>query len=85
MSPTAKKIAKVVAITAVTTVASVILTPAIGVVAQELVGGGQLTGGVINQAGQAALEGAKSLADPVNLAKKVVKKVVFKGAPTGND
>ncbi len=85
MSPTAKKIAKVVAITAITTVATVVLTPAVGVVAQELVGGGQLTGGVINQAGQAALEGAKSLADPVSLAKKVVKKTVFKGAPTGND
>jgi hypothetical protein len=85
MSPTAKKIAKIVAVTAVTTVASVVLTPAVGVVAQELVGGGQITGGVINQAGQAALEGAQSLADPVNIAKKVVKKAVFKGVPTGND
>ena len=82
MSPTAKKIAKVVAITAVTTVASALLTPAVGVVAQELAGGGQITGGVINQAGQAALEGAKSLADPVNITKKVVKKTVFKGMPS---
>ena len=85
MSPTAKKIAKVVAITAVTTVASVILTPAVGIVAQELAGGGQITGGVINQAGQAALEGAKSLVDPVNLAKKVVKKTVFKGVGPPSD
>ncbi len=82
MSPTSKKIAKIVAVTAVTTVASVILTPAVGVVAQELAGGGQITGSVLNQAGQAALEGAQSLADPVNIAKKVVKKTVFKGMPT---
>ncbi|MFX1236697.1 MAG: hypothetical protein ACFFAS_05325 [Promethearchaeota archaeon] len=82
-TPTAKKIAKIVAVAAVTTIVSVVLTPAIGVVAQEIASGGQLTGGVINQAGQAALEGAKSLADPLKLAKKAVTKTVTKGADVG--
>jgi len=85
MSPTTKKIAKIVAVAAITTIATTILTPAIGVVAQEIAGGGQITGNVMNQAGQAALEGAKSLADPATLAKKVVKKTITKGADFGTE
>jgi len=80
MSPRAKKIAKIVAITAVTTIVTAALTPAAGVIAQEIAGGGQITGNVVNQAGQAAVEGLKGLANPVDLAKTVVKKTVTKGA-----
>ncbi|MFX1275099.1 MAG: hypothetical protein ACFFBP_06420 [Promethearchaeota archaeon] len=85
MSPRSKKIAKIIAVTAVTTIASAVLTPAVSVVAQEIATGGQITGGVLNQAGQAALEGARSIVDPVKLAKKAVQKTVTKGADLGGD
>ncbi|MFW9829803.1 MAG: hypothetical protein ACFFEY_19705 [Candidatus Thorarchaeota archaeon] len=75
----AKKIAKVVAIAAVTTIVSAVLTPAVGVIAQEVAGGGTITGDVLGSAAQAAGEGLKSLADPVNLTKKVIQKVITKG------
>ena len=78
-SSIAKKIAKVVALAAVTTILSVILTPAVGIIVQEVVEGGSITGDVLGSAVQAAGEGLKSLADPVGLAKKVVKKVITKG------
>lgn len=77
--PTAKKIAKVVAIAAVTTIASAALTPAAGVVASELTGGGSLTGGVMEKAGEAAMQGVKNLADPTNMGKKILKKSLTKG------
>jgi len=78
-SPIAKKIAKAVAIAAVTTIVSVVLTPAIGIIAQEVVGGGSITTDVLGSAAQAAGNGLKSLADPVSLFKKVVKKTITKG------
>jgi len=78
-SPIAKKIAKAVAIAAVTTIISVVLTPAVGIIAQEVVGGGSITTDVLGSAAQAVGEGLKSLADPVSLAKKVVKKTITKG------
>ena len=37
----------------------------------------------IHHYGQAALEGAKSIADPLKLAKKAVTKTVTKGADLG--
>lgn len=77
--PTAVKIAKVVAIAAVTTIVSAALTPAAGVIASELAGGGSLTGNVMEKAGEAAVQGLKNLVDPANLGKKVVKKVLTKG------
>ncbi|MFX1386870.1 MAG: hypothetical protein ACFE9M_06610 [Promethearchaeota archaeon] len=77
--PIAKKIAKVVAIAAVTTVVSAVLTPAVGVIAQEIAGGGTITGDVLGSAAQAAGEGLKSLADPANIVKKVVIKTITKG------
>ncbi|MFX1411376.1 MAG: hypothetical protein ACFFA6_13580 [Promethearchaeota archaeon] len=79
MSPTAKKIAKVVAIAAVTTVASAVLTPAAGIVVQELAGGGAITGDVLGQAADAAVQGLQNLADPANLAKKAITKAITKG------
>jgi len=78
-SPIAKKIIKVVAVAAVTTIVSAALTPAVGVIAQELAGGGSITGDVLGSAAQAAGEGLKSLADPVNLTKKIVQKAITKG------
>jgi len=78
-SPIAKKIAKMVAVAAVTTVVSAVLTPAVGVIAQEVAGGGTITGDVLGSAAQAAGEGLKSLADPANLVKKVVTKTITKG------
>ncbi|MBN1803549.1 MAG: hypothetical protein JW891_18710 [Candidatus Lokiarchaeota archaeon] len=80
-----KKIAKIIAITAVTTIATAMLTPAVGVIAQEIATGGQLTGGVAQQAGQAALEGLKNVADPLKLAKKAVTKSVTKGVDIGGN
>ncbi|MFX0141821.1 MAG: hypothetical protein ACFFDN_49750 [Candidatus Hodarchaeota archaeon] len=77
--PIAKKIAKVVAVAAITTVVSAVLTPAVGVIAQEIAGGGSITSDVLGSAAQAAGEGLKNLADPMNLTKKVVQKVVTKG------
>ncbi|MBD3256679.1 MAG: hypothetical protein GF383_16415 [Candidatus Lokiarchaeota archaeon] len=84
-SETAKKVAKVVAIAAVTTIVSAALTPAAGVVVTEVAGGGTITGDVIGQAGQAAVEGVKGLADPANIATKVAKKVLTKGKSIGKD
>jgi len=78
-SPILKKIAKVVAVAAVTTIVSVVLTPAIGIIAEEIAGGGVLGGDVLGQAADAAEQGIKSLTDPTKLAKKVVSKVVTKG------
>ncbi len=72
-SPIAKKIIKVVAVAAVTTVISAVLTPAVGVIAQEVAGGGSITSDVLGSAAQAAGEGLKNLADPVKLTKKVVQ------------
>lgn len=78
-SPIAMKIAKVVAIAAVTTIVSIVLTPAIGVVAQEIAGGGTIGTDVLGQAGEAAMQGLKNLADPTKLVKKVVTKTITKG------
>jgi len=75
-----KKVAKIVAIAAATTIIYAVATPAVGVIAQELTSGGVITGDVVAQAGEAALQGLQNLADPANLATKVVKKVVTKGA-----
>ena len=76
---TAKKIAKVVAIAAVTTVVSAMVTPAAGVVVQELASGGTISGNVMGEAAQAAGQGLKNLVDPTNMAQKAVKKVLTKG------
>ncbi|MFX0082365.1 MAG: hypothetical protein ACFE94_11505 [Candidatus Hodarchaeota archaeon] len=78
-SPIAMKIAKVVAVAAVTTIVSAALTPAVGIVAEELVGGGTIGGDVIGQAADAATQGLKNLADPTKLVKKVVTKTITKG------
>ncbi len=78
-SPIAMKIAKVVAIAAVTTIVSAVLTPAIGVVAEEIVGGGSISGDILGQAGEAAVQGLKNLADPTKLVKKVITKAITKG------
>ncbi|MFX0008149.1 MAG: hypothetical protein ACFFAV_15680 [Candidatus Hermodarchaeota archaeon] len=78
-SPIALKIAKVVAVAAVTTIISAALTPAAGVIAQEIAGGGSVTGDVLGAAAQAAGEGLKNLADPANIAKKIITKVITKG------
>ncbi len=80
-----KKIAKIIAVTAVTTIVSAMLTPAVGVIAQEIATGGQLTSGVAQQAGQAALEGLKGVVDPIKLAKKAVTKSVTKGVDLGGN
>lgn len=84
-SLTAQKIAKVVAIAAVTMIVSAALTPAAGVLIGELAGGGGITGDLIGQAGQAAADGLQRLADPTNIAKKVGKKIVTKGRKLGGD
>ncbi|MFX0004980.1 MAG: hypothetical protein ACFE9J_16055 [Candidatus Hermodarchaeota archaeon] len=78
-SSIALKIAKVVAVAAVTTVVSAALTPAAGVIAQEIAGGGSITGDVLGTAAQAAGEGLKNLADPTNIVKKVITKAITKG------
>lgn len=78
-SPIAIKIAKVVAIAAVTTIVSAALTPAVGIIAQEIAGGGSITGDVLGSAAQAAGEGLKNLADPTKIAKKVLTKAITKG------
>ncbi|MHA1149787.1 MAG: hypothetical protein ACTSR8_16245 [Promethearchaeota archaeon] len=77
--PMAVKIAKVVAVAAVTTIVSAALTPAAGVILSEVAGGGGVGGNVLGEAAQAAGEGLKSLADPANIAKKVAKKAITKG------
>jgi hypothetical protein len=78
-SPIAMKIAKVVAVAAVTTIVSAALTPAVGIVAEELVGGGTIGGDVLGQAADAATQGLKNIADPTKLVKKIVTKTVTKG------
>jgi len=77
--PTLAKIAKVVAIAAITTVATAALTPAAGIVISNISSGGGIGGGVLGDAASAAGEGLKSLVDPTNIVKKVVKKTVTKG------
>lgn len=76
---TAKKVAKIVAIAAITTIASAALTPAAGIVVAEVAGGAPITGEVLGQAGQAAAEGLKSLADPATIARKAAQKALTKG------
>lgn len=78
-SPIALKIAKFVAVAAITTIVSAALTPAAGVIAQEIAGGGSVTGDVLGAAAQAAGEGLKNLADPANIAKKIITKAITKG------
>jgi hypothetical protein len=78
-SETAKKVAKVVAIAAVTTVASAALTPAAGVVVAEVAGGAPITGELAGQAAEAAVEGVQGLADPATIARKAAQKVLTKG------
>jgi len=78
-SPIVMKIAKVVAIAAVATTVSVVLTPAIGIVAEEKAGGGAISGDILGQTGEAAMQGLKNLADPTKLAKKLITKTITKG------
>ena len=78
-STTATKIAKVIAIAAVTTIVSAALTPAAGVIAQEIIGGGSITGDVMGSAADAAVQGLKNLVDPTKLIKKGVTKAITKG------
>lgn len=78
-SPIALKIAKFVAVAAVTTIVSAALTPAVGVIAEELIGGGTIGGDVIGQAGDAALQGLKNLVDPTKIVKKGITKAITKG------
>ncbi len=75
----AKKIAKIVAISVATIAISAALIPAAGVLAAELLGGGEITGAVLGQAGQAATEGLQGLADPTEIARRIAAKVVTKG------
>ena len=83
--PLAMKIAKMVAIAAVTTIISAALSPAAGIVLQNIQAGGGLGGNVLGEAASAAAEGLKSVADPLKLAKKAVTKTITKGMPLGND
>ncbi len=78
-SPIALKIAKFVAIAAVTTIVSAALTPAVGVIAEELIGGGTISGDVLGQAGDAAVQGLKNLVDPTKIVKKGITKAITKG------
>ncbi|MFW9988015.1 MAG: hypothetical protein ACFFC3_05110 [Candidatus Odinarchaeota archaeon] len=78
-SPLAMKIAKVIAVAAVTTIVSAALTPAVGVIAEELIGGGTIGGDVIGQAGDAAVQGLKNLVDPSKVVKKGITKALTKG------
>ncbi|MFX1256652.1 MAG: hypothetical protein ACFFAN_02250 [Promethearchaeota archaeon] len=84
-SETAKNIAKVVAIAAATTIVSAALTPAAGVVVAEVAGGAPLTGEILGQMGQAAIEGVKGLSDPATLARKAAQKAITKGKSLGKD
>lgn len=79
MSSTAKKIAKVVAIAAVTTIASAVLTPAAGVIIEQVAGGSAIGGDVVGQAADAAVQGLKELVDPTKIAKKAITKAITKG------
>lgn len=67
------------AIAAVNIVVSVALTPAAGVITQELAGGGAISGDVLGQVVDAAVEGLQSLADPIKLVKKAISKAITKG------
>jgi hypothetical protein len=78
-SVTAKKVAKIVAIAAATTLISAALTPAAGLVVAEMAGGAPVTGELIAKAGEAAIGGVKNLADPATLAKKAISKAATKG------
>jgi len=78
-SETAKKVLKVVAIAAATTVVSVALTPAAGVVVAEMAGGAPVTGEIIAKAGEAAVGGLKNLTDPATIAQKAASKALTKG------
>jgi hypothetical protein len=82
--PLAMKIAKIVAVAAVTTIISAALSPAAGVVLQNIQAGGGLGGNVLGEAAHAAGEGLKSVADPLKLAKKAVTKTVTKGVDLGD-
>ena len=73
------KIAKIVAIAAVTTIVSAALTPAAGVVLQNIQAGGGIGGNVLGDAAHAAAEGLKNVGDPLKLAKKAVTKTITKG------
>ncbi len=77
---TAKKIAKVVAIAAVTTIVSAALTPAAGIVAQEVMSGGIISGDIVGQAAEAAVQGLQNLVDPTTIVEKTIKKVASKAA-----
>lgn len=70
---------KIFIITAITTIVSVVLTPAIGVITEQIAGGGTISGDILGQAGEAAMQGLKNLADPTKLAKKVITKTITKG------
>ncbi|MFX1376275.1 MAG: hypothetical protein ACFFA0_10710 [Promethearchaeota archaeon] len=78
-SPITKKIAKVVAVAAVTTIVSAVLTPAVGIVGEELVGGSTIGGDALRQAADAAVQGLKNLTNPTKLVKKVATKTITKG------
>ncbi|MFX1328944.1 MAG: hypothetical protein ACFE91_12520 [Promethearchaeota archaeon] len=78
-SPIAIRIAKVVAVAAVTTIVSAALTPAVGVIAEEVMGGGAIGGDVMGQAADAAVQGLKNLVDPTKLVKKGITKAITKG------
>ncbi|MBY8990612.1 MAG: hypothetical protein KGD58_07660 [Candidatus Lokiarchaeota archaeon] len=73
------KIAKVVAVAAVTTIVSAALTPAVGIIAEELVGGGTIGGNVLAQTADAATQGLKNLVDPIKIVKMGVSKIITKG------
>jgi len=68
-----------VAIAAVTTIVSAVLTPVVGIEAEELIEGGIVGGDVLGQAADAAMQGLKNIADPTKLVKKVVTKTLKKG------
>lgn len=83
--PLAMKILKVVAITAVTTIAMAALTPAAGVVLSNIQAGGGLGGSVLSDAASAAAEGLQSVVDPTKIVKKIASKTITKGVPLGRD
>ena len=78
-SPIVMKIAQVVALAAITTIVSVVLTPVIGIITEQFAGGGTISGDILGHAGEAAMQGLKNLADPTKLAKKVITKTITKG------
>jgi len=70
------KILKVVAITAITTIAMAALTPAAGVVMSNIQAGGGIGGSVLGDAASAAAEGLQSVVDPTKIVKKVASKTL---------